>query len=79
MIMQLQYLSKESFENLGGLYVQASEISNVESVLKTRLNGGKEPNLNRVLITLKNGKEYLIPWGMSEFLDEWCKSLGLHS
>lgn len=67
MILQLQFLSKSTFDNLGGLYVQASEIACVESVMKT--------DFNRILITLKNGKEYLIPWRMTEFLDEWCRVL----
>ena len=58
MMIQLQYLDEKTNKNLGGLYVKPEDIS---AVRKSKTGSS--------IITLRCGKEFLIPYSVSDFLE----------
>lgn len=67
-MLQLQYLSYDGKENLGGLYVMVEEIA---AVYFRRIEEYR--NLGVAMLVLKSGKEFTLANPLSEVLDEIIK------
>jgi len=67
-MLQLQYLSYDGKENLGGLYVMVEEVA---AVYFRRIEEYR--NLGVAMLVLKSGKEFTLANPLSEVLDEIIK------